>query len=289
MDPRFRQCTFFLLRKKRKGGGKEHSSPCGTCFAVGMELDGTVPEDVRGKHSELAYAVTARHVVENTRESDDLYIRVNTRDGSPPYDIPAPTASWRVHPTTDVAVCPIDWPEGQTLDVMVIPFANLPKDKAAIDANRITEGEEIMIVGLLTLFPGLKRIQPIFRSGRIALMPHEKIPVQVNSQTTEEVDAYLIEAMTWPGLSGSPVIIYPGRIPSNPRSFDHMLPYLVLGVLHGPVEREKNEKVGREDLTVRLGSGIAIAIPGEAVYDLLMNDPTLKVQRLELLEQKRQG
>ena len=284
MDHRLRKCTFFLVRKKKKAGGKEPSRLCGTCFAVGMRLDGA--SDEAAQEADLAYAVTARHVVENTPSSEELYIRVNTLDGSPPYDVPAPIASWRVHSTTDVAVCPIDWPEGQTLDAMVLPISKLPKDKSEIVSNYIGEGDEVMIIGLLTHFPGSKRIQPIVRSGRIALMPHEKISVDVNNERKEEVDAYLIEIMSWPGLSGSPVIIYPNRNPRNSRSVDFLLPFLVLGVFHGPVELETDEDFSLGEVIVRVGSGIAIVIPGEAVYDLLMNDPKLKVQRLELLEKK---
>ena len=86
MDHRLRKCTFFLVRKKKKAGGKEPSRLCGTCFAVGMRLDGA--SDEAAQEADLAYAVTARHVIENTPSSEELYIRVNTLDGSPPMMFP---------------------------------------------------------------------------------------------------------------------------------------------------------------------------------------------------------
>lgn len=232
--------------------------------------------------------MTARHVVENTPDSEELYIRVNTLTGKP-LDVPAPAASWKKHPVTDVAAIPMNWPEPKTLDAMTIPFTKLPRDKPQVTANRITEGDEILIVGLLTHFPGSKRIQPIVRSGRIALMPHKKIPVEVSRDKVEDVDAYLIEAMSWPGLSGSPIIIYPNRNPANPHSFDYMLEYLVLGLLHGPVELEKDVVFIRDTATIRLGSGIAVAIPGEASCELLTDHPELRVHRAELLDQRKRG
>lgn len=101
------------------------------------------------------------------------------------------------------------------------------------------------------------------------------------------MDAYLIEAMPWPRPSGSPVIIYPNRNPSNPRSFDYMLEYLVLGLLHGQVKHEKDVRFSREKSTIWLGSGITI--PGEAIYELLTHNPDLTVHRAELLDRRKDG
>jgi hypothetical protein len=130
--------------------------------------------DETERYGGLDYAVTARYVVENTPKDEELYIRVNTLEGNT-HDIFAPVATWKRHPVTDVAVIPINWPEDVALDAMAIPVATMPKEKSQIVENRIIEGDEILIVGLLTHFPGSKRIQPIVGSGRISSMPHEKI------------------------------------------------------------------------------------------------------------------
>lgn len=281
VDLRFRKCTFFLVRKRKSGGGKEAGLLCGTCFAVGMTID--VSDE---KTPNMQYAVTAAHVVNNTRQDQSLFIRVNTFDGRTK-DIAAPVATWKFHPTTDVAVCAIDWPEDAdelNLDVMAIPIANLPKSE---DDSRlkIVEGEEVIVVGLLTAFPGSQRIQPIVRTGTIALMPHEKITVEISPTKFEEVRAYLIEMISWGGLSGSPVIVYPQRNPVNPRSTDYLTPFLLLGLLHGGLDTEKEVRFSREKTTVKLGLGMAVAIPGEDIYEVLMNNSDLTIQRAELLEQ----
>jgi hypothetical protein len=232
----------------------------------------------------VSYIVTAAHVVKNTRDDEELYLRVNTVNG-PPEDIRVPSSTWKFHATTDVAACAVDWSENRELDVMVIPITRLPQGPEGIYANQIVEGEEIIVCGLLTPFPGSKRIQPIIRTGKIALMPYEKIRIELDRKTSGDVDAYLLEMISWPGLSGSPLIVYPNRNPVNSRSFDYMIPYLLLGLIHGTLEHDKEVKFSRERATVRLGSGIAVAIPGESIREVLMNNPDLKLQRLESLEQ----
>jgi hypothetical protein len=245
--------VFFLLRKKKTGGGKEPFYFCGTSFAVSVGFEG---HEI-GKSDWVGgidYAVTAAHVVKNTPANEELYLRVNAVSG-PPIDIPVPVSMWKSHATTDVAACPVSWPEDKQLDVMTIPIARLPQGPEGIYANQVMEGEEVIICGLLTSFPGSERIQPIVRTGKIALMPYEKMRVELDRRTSGDVDAYLLEMISWPGLSGSPIIVYPNRNPRNPRSFDFFLPYLVLGLIHGNLEYDKEVKFSRERTTVRLGSG----------------------------------
>ncbi len=288
LDLRFRKCVFFLLRKKKRGGGKEAVRFCGTAFAVSVGFEGLEmgkPDWVGG----IDYAVTAAHVVKNTQADEELYLRVNTINGSSvsSVDVLVPTSAWKFHATTDVAVCAVNWPERENaslLDVMSIPITRLPQGPEGVYANGIVEGEEVIACGLLTPFPGSKRIQPIIRTGKIALMPHEKIKIELDHNNSNDVDAYLLEMISWPGLSGSPVIVYPNRPPVNPRSVDYMMPYLLLGLIHGTLEYDKEVKFSREKTSLRLGSGIAVAIPGESIREVLMNNVDLKLQRLELLD-----
>jgi hypothetical protein len=282
LDLRFRKTTFFLLRKKKKGGGREPDVYCGTAFAVTVGFEGH-EIDKSDWVGGINYAVTAAHVVRNTPQSEELYLRVN-KVGLGTHDIKVPVSTWKFHPVTDVAVCAVNWPEDVPLDVMTIPITKFPQGPEGTYANQVVEGEEIITVGLLTPFPGSEHIQPVVRTGKIALMPYEKMRLQIDSKTTEDVDAYLVELMAWPGLSGSPVIVYPNRNPVNRRSFDFFLPYLVLGLIHGTLETDKEVHFSREVKTVKLGSGIAVVIPGESIREVLMNNGDLKIQRLELHE-----
>jgi hypothetical protein len=72
-------------------------------------------------------------------------------------------------------------------------------------------GDVISIVGLFRLHAGSKRNVPIVHSGNLALLPdpHERIPIKdrtIGKMT--EVEAYLVEAQTLEGLSGSPVFVH---------------------------------------------------------------------------------
>jgi hypothetical protein len=284
LDHRFRKCTGFLLRKPKRGGGKEKPVFCGTAFFASVGFEG---QEV-GKSDWLGgvdYAVTASHVVKNTSSTDELYLRVNrVFGGGQPVDIKVPTSAWRFHAVTDVAVCAVAWPE-ERLEVMTIPLSAFPQGDEGTYFNGVAENEDVMICGLLTNFPGSERIQPIVRTGTIALMPYEKVMVSIDRNTSRNVDAYLLEMTSWPGLSGSPIIVYPNRNPMNPRMLDFMIPYLLLGLVHGGLEIDKEVKFSRERATVKLGSGIAVGIPAESIREVLMNDPELKLQRMELYEQ----
>jgi hypothetical protein len=273
----------FLLRKKKSGGGRQPVRFCGTAFSVSVGFEGLEI----GKSDWIGgvdYAVTAAHVVRNTPASEELYLRVNAVSG-PTIDIPVPVSTWRFHATTDVAACSVSWPEDKQLDFMTIPITRLPPGPEGVYHNQVVEGEGVIICGLLTSFPGSERIQPIVRTGKIALMPYEKMTIELDRKTSGDVDAYLLEMISWPGLSGSPIIVYPNRNPRNPRSFDFLLPYLLLGLIHGTLEYNTEVKFSRERTTIRLGSGIVVAIPAESIREVLMNNPDLKAQRLELHEQ----
>jgi hypothetical protein len=286
LDLRFRKCTFFLVRKKKRGGAKEYGRYCGTAFAVAVGLGGS-EIDKSDWIGGINYAVTAGHVVKNTPADEELFIRVN-KVGLGTHDIKVPIASWKFHKVTDVAVCAVEWPEKIQLDVMTIPVTRLPQGPEGVYGNGVVEGEEITIVGLLDKFAGTESIQPIVRTGRIALMPYEKLRIEVARGVYESVDAYLMEMTSWPGLSGSPIIVYPHRNPSNPRSIDFMLPYLVIGLVHGTLELDKDIHFSGDVKTVKIGSGIALAIPGESIREVLMNNTELCIQRAELLERQRE-
>ena len=73
-----------------------------------------------------------------------------------------------------------------------------------INDNAIGVGDEVFLTGLFANHIGQQRNLPIIRVGNIALMPEE--PVQHPS--LGPIDAYLIEARSIGGLSGSPVFVH---------------------------------------------------------------------------------
>jgi hypothetical protein len=62
-------------------------------------------------------------------------------------------------------------------------------------------------MGLFSEHPGGDHNEPIARFGNIALMPAEKVTVDVGDSTAH-IRAYLVEARSWGGHSGSPAFVF---------------------------------------------------------------------------------
>jgi hypothetical protein len=167
----------------------------GTAFIVGVHMD--------EKYS-LAHLVTAQHVAKAI-EPDEAVIAMNAKDGAPLF-LRTGTQKWFYHPTerdsVDVAAMPFGSARFHEYDIEWIPEEIFVTDK------RITEfdiglGDEIVIVGLFTQFSGSTVLTPIVRTGNIAMMPKDKLPIRGFGET----DAYLAEGRSIGGLSGSPVFV----------------------------------------------------------------------------------
>jgi hypothetical protein len=167
----------------------------GTAFVV------TVP-GTQSNH--FAFAVTARHVAEHL-QGKEYYIRANRRGGSAVALKGRPSDPWWFHPTekddVDAAVTLFSPSELSQLSVEHVPIAMFA-DHATIEVKHLGVGDEVFITGLFTKITETTRNLPIVRTGTVALMPGEKIPWR-----DRYIDAYLIEARSIGGLSGSPVFI----------------------------------------------------------------------------------
>jgi hypothetical protein len=233
----------------------------GTGFFVGMASK-TLP-DVH-----FAYLVTARHVAEKL-ESRIFYIRVNTREGKSE-DLRANGAElkWRRHPTdnsADVALIPMG------LDVNRHDFLMIPTSMAMTNDIRLKHeigaGDEIFITGLFVHHAGMAKNLPIIRTGNIAMIPDEKIPIK----NFGNMDAYLIEGRSIGGLSGSPVFVV--NTTPNQRNF------FLMGLIHGhwSVDFEQIIDDVEEDNGVKAGVnvGVAIVTPASKILDVINAGETI--------------
>ena len=124
-------------------------------------------------------------------------------------NVPA-NQKWWMHPDTpdevDVAVLPWVWDsetDGVSLTVQKWFLSDVD-----IQQNKIGPGDDVFTVGLFTKMTGTNRLVPIVRTGNIAMMPDEKISgIKIGNKWTGEVEAYLIEARSIGGISGSPVFV----------------------------------------------------------------------------------
>jgi Trypsin-like peptidase domain len=157
------------------------------------------------------YLVTARHVAELLGDVG-FCTRVNTHDGKS-RNVPADQkVTWVYHPDSAVDVAVVGFGISATagFDFLYLDEILLPTREKEVDPDFVDIGDLVYTVGLWRVLVGEERNLPVVHTGHVARLPgEEKIPVQGALGRTELVDAYLVEAQTLSGLSGSPVFLRP--------------------------------------------------------------------------------
>src|SRR3989344_5946907 len=260
----------------------------GTAFLVALEE--------KEMNYTFGYIVTAKHVLNYIKAKSiggNLFLRINDKNGG---SIIATTNvnDWKVHPTDDaldVAVLnlylPID-----TYDVIYIP-ANMATTPEIIKQQSIGIGDEVFITGLFVNHVGRKRNLPVIRSGNLSLMAEE--PVYT---TLGETDAYLIEARSIGGLSGSPVFVYLCVV----RHIDKQVKFVTgeragfswLGIMHGHWKIPANTKDviiedENEDQNGEKHTGIGIVVPATKVLEVINQPQYMDLRKKTLDELKKKN
>jgi len=126
--------------------------------------------------------------------------------------------------------------------------------------EEIRDGTDMFFTGLFGSYAGEKRNYPIVRFGKVALISDEKISWEENG-SRQQLDLYLVEAMAWPGNSGSPAFFHlgierrPGEIVVGRDSV--WLAGVVKGLWHLP----------------GLGhTGISAVVPAYKLHEILFSD-----------------
>jgi len=249
----------------------------GTCFFASIPLG--------IDNFNFNYCITAKHVIEMIKKNSidqKVYLRFNTKDGGIQI-IPTPIENWLSHPNdlaVDVAALfsPMPYPE---MDYKRIPYSMMASEKI-IKSEGIGIGDEVFIAGLFANHFGEKKNLPILRIGNIAMMPEEKI----FSQELGLIDAYLIEARSIGGLSGSPVFAHLAGVRYQDGE-SHIIPgrFFFIGLIHGhwDVPIDKQDDIFIEDFlkNERINMGIAIVIPTYKILEVL-NQNTFLQKREEI-------
>ncbi len=188
VDDRIKKAVVFLGKKTKHGP----FVPYGTGFLVRSAI---------GSHG-YQQIVTAKHVIEDIN-SDVVHVRVNTRSGSAEI-LDTDTAHWHDHANEDIdlAVCPTMIPM-DCYDIMHHRIDDGVLNEKVISDREIGVGDEVFIAGMFVSRLGESRNIPIVRIGNIAAMAEEPIRTDYGYH-----DAYLIEARSIGGLSGSPVFVH---------------------------------------------------------------------------------
>lgn len=255
-----RKCVAFLGHQMPNG----QFQLFGSVFWIGEERKDS-------KKIELVYAVTARHVVDAIRQTgaQEVWFRVNRRGGDAKW-IKSNLTDWYVHPsdsTLDVAVLKTsfaaDW------DHLAVPYS-LCITEERMKEHAVGLGDEVFITGLFIHHHGSSRNIPIVRVGNLACMTEEKIVTKRGGL----MDAFLIEARSIGGLSGSPVFLNLGVMRLIGRQLKHASGgpiFYMLGLVHGhyDVESIKIATSGIDDIdsssAQQVNTGIAIVVPFHSI------------------------
>lgn len=279
----FRKCVTFLYADSTDEAGVRKREPIGTALFVAVPIPSLHDAGV-------IYAVTARHVVEGAeRNGLPLFLRMPKRDGTYE-DQPAPAEAWERHPKTDVAAAAVrvSIPE----DDLRVMSADALATNELLETQAVSEGDDVFFSGLFAPHYGVGRPQPIIRFGNISLMPREPVTVQIDPVTEAQVDAYLVEARSWGGQSGSPAFLYfaPDRHPGSITFTQGQPTFVVLGIVQGHWRHKAGALApdpSGEGL-IEINMGISIVIPAQKVMEVLMAE-RLKAQRDEIAKAQAQS
>ena len=251
-----RECVIFVGYAK-PGGEMELA---GTAFLLGKSLPGT--------DLSVTYLVTAKHVLKEIEERGGyrVALRVNVIGGGYRW-IDAPFEHWVYHPEMDlidVAALHITLPPDCDHKYWPIASSATPE---VIATEKIGLGNEAFLVGLFHQHCGTQRNIPIVRVGNIAAMPEEMV------MTTKwgAMHAYLLEARSIGGISGSPVFAYVDQ--QRHGVFNSGAKFFLLGLMHGHWDKPSS---GGDDATAdslphleKINTGIAIVVPFATISEVL--------------------
>jgi hypothetical protein len=257
----------FVSRYDPDGQGGSYIKPGGTAFVVGVFMD---------EKNVLAHLVTAKHVAKKIGAGDGV-IAMNGKDGEPLFL--RTNEKWFYHPTeedsVDVAVMQFGSARFREYDIDPIPETVFVTDEKIAEHDI---GDELMIIGLFNQFYGKTEVIPLVRTGNIAMMPKDKVPIKGFGP----MEAYLAEGRSIGGLSGSPVFVrHTVKMPmqtadGKPAFMAGLGGAHLLGLVHGhwdlPVSFSDTQQVEMVNM------GVSIIVPAKKILETLYH-PELVARR----------
>lgn len=235
--------------------------PIGSVFFIGRIKE--------GRNNDPVYAVTAKHVIEGLLKMavEDIYILMNTNESSPTSRefFKTHIKNWFSHTDTSIDVAIIKMGIPTSCDHLVLPIETFVTP-AILEKNEVGLGDNVFITGLFKHHSGQNKNIPIVRTGNIASFDDEQI-------TTEDygpISAYLIEARSIGGLSGSPVFLNLGHVRNIKGQVQHWNgtepAFFLLGLIHGHYDSTATDidTLSPDNTALineKINTGIAIVVP----------------------------
>jgi hypothetical protein len=187
------------------------------------------------------YLVTAKHVLLDERGQffRRVFVRVNSKENGSVLiaaDLIANGQTQNIYthadPTVDIAVIPA-LPDQAKFDFLALP-SSMIRSKEEFQKSTIAPGSDVFFAGLFTSHYGDRANAPIFRFGRVAMLPTERIRWQTDAAKPPEfIEAYLLETMSFGGNSGSPVFFSQGADRESGRIIIGAPEITLAGVMRG--------------------------------------------------------
>jgi hypothetical protein len=271
------------------------SYPYGITF-IGRYLTPTITEPVEGTGFLVAmegvnenhvYVVTAKHVVEDIPRT---FVRLNMFPQGATRDVPV--ERWYPHPTFDVAVAPIDLPDGSNMAATgideFVDDPSLAEDGWFQRGVKLELGEVVYFIGL---FKGIAAMSegnvPMVRSGTLGRLWQEDCPVRIEDARSpdgyrvEYITAHLIDCRSYSGFSGSPCYIQQSRAGVSDGGVTTKYRTLLLGLIAGHYDEDAPawHATGKSDLFFETNTGIGYVIPAEFIRDALLDKDLVKMRK----------
>lgn len=149
-----------------------------------------------------------------------------------------------------------EWDYQQFTDAMFV-------SPEMMDQKKVAEGDSVMFAGLFVQYVGGSRLEPIVRSGRIAMLPKDKIITTLGRPGR----VLLAEVHSFGGNSGSPMFV---EVPIDRRSLGYS--YKFLGVVAGEVFETSDltlQTTTSYKGNLQANSNVSMIVPAEEVRKLL--------------------
>ena len=231
----------------------------GTGFLVGFHHEG----------KDEVYLITNKHVVQDQKT---LFIRFNSLDGAPANDFPllikdekgVVLFSFHPNPKIDIVAVSIN------LDVLKsnnssFDFYDLEKDAFTLEqmeSNQLHEGSLVFALGFPMNLVDQDRQYPICRLGCISRIS--------NAFDVENAVDFLVDAQTFPGNSGGPIISRAECATSKQKMG-------LLGILMAYIPYQEalySRQTGRQRSTMEENSGLTVVHPVDRILEVVKFEQT---------------
>lgn len=234
------------------------------------------------------YVVTCAHVV----HGGSTVVRVNLKHSSRGYEKTFPLdfakEDWICHPEHDIAVCALRHDADiRNYDISVLALEDFILTKKQVEEQGIGPGDDLLYIGRFMGHAGKYQNMPSVRFGNISMNPNDNEPIDYKDPQTgvqRKQVAFLVEARSRSGYSGSPVFFINEHNKSNPRWLVPMFELRLLGIDFSHIPEtvalvDPHGHLHGNKWQVEVHAGMMGVVPSWFLLDFIKTAPDLIEQR----------